>query len=53
MLRLQVTADVVPRTMIFVALMMRAARRSSETSVLTKATGLNIPEAVFLIYKRD
>jgi hypothetical protein len=42
-LRLLVTADVVPSTLILVTLMMEAIR-SSETSVLTRATRRNMPK---------
>jgi hypothetical protein len=42
-LRLLVTANVVPSSMILVILMMEAIR-SSETSVLTRATWRNISE---------
>jgi hypothetical protein len=42
-LRLLVTANVVPRSPILVILMMEALR-SSEMSVLTRATWRNIPE---------
>jgi hypothetical protein len=42
-LRLLVTANVVPSSLILVTLMMQAIR-SSETSVLTRATQLHIPE---------
>jgi hypothetical protein len=41
--RLLVTANVVPRSLILVTLMMEALR-SSETSVLIRATKRNIPE---------
>jgi hypothetical protein len=43
MLRLLVTADVAPSSQIIVTLMMEAIR-SSETSVLTRATRRKIPE---------
>jgi hypothetical protein len=42
-LRLLVTVNVVPRSLILVTLMMEAVR-SSEMSVLTRATRRNIPE---------
>jgi hypothetical protein len=46
--RLIVTAKVVPSTLILVILMMKAMR-SSETSVLTRSTWCNIPEVgIFL-----
>jgi hypothetical protein len=43
MLRLLVTADVIPGSLILVTLKMEAVR-SLETSVLTRATRPNIPE---------
>jgi hypothetical protein len=45
--RLLVTANVVPSSQIFVSLMMEALS-SSETSVLTRAAGRNIPEDAIL-----
>jgi hypothetical protein len=46
-LRLLVTTNVVPRPPILVALMMEAIR-SSETWVLTRTKGINIPEDAIL-----
>jgi hypothetical protein len=43
MLRLLVTANIVPSSLILVNLMMEAIR-SSETSVITRATQRHIPE---------
>jgi hypothetical protein len=45
--RFLVTANIVPSSPILVALMMDAIR-SSETSVLTRATQRNIPEDTYL-----
>jgi hypothetical protein len=46
-LRLLVTANVVPRSPILLILIIKAVL-SSETSVLTRATQRNIPEYAFL-----